>query len=173
MSDAVLDPIRTRTVALVMAAALLVALQTRADDPDTFTASGPLDGMVFEGRIGPADNPDLSDRLYFEDGKFWSGECTRCGFEPGAYWVRRVDGGVAFRGTLQSAERGRFIYEGFVRDGEIEVSIDWRHERWYWTIDRELRFVGRLATGERPAMSPEDARALAQQSNPESDRCPS
>lgn len=173
MSGALLSPKLTLPAALVLAAALLLALQTRADDPGTATASGPLDGMVFEGRIGPADNPDLSDHLYFEDGKFWSEECTRCGFEPGVYWVRHVDGGVAFRGTLRSADRGRFVYEGFVRDDEIEVSIDWHHERWYWTIDRELRFVGQLVTGERPAMKPRDARSLAQRSNPASDRCPS
>ncbi len=173
MSGAFLRRKLTTRAALIVAAVLLTALQTRAEDPDTSAAGGPLDGMVFEGRIGPADNPDLSDRLYFEDGKFWSGECARCGFEPGVYWIRRVDGGIAFRGVLRSPERGRFTYEGFVRDGEIEVSIDWRHERWYWTIERELRFVGQRVTGERSAMTLRDARALAQRSNPGADRCPS
>lgn len=173
MSGAFLHPKLVAPAALFVAAVLLLALDARAEELDTSAAGGPLDGMVFEGRIGPADNPDLSDRLYFENGKFWSGECTRCGFQPGVYWVRRVDGGVAFRGTLQSPDRGRFLYEGFVRDGEIEVSINWRHERWYWTIDRELRFVGQVVAGERPAMTVEEARALALGRHPRPDRCPS
>ncbi|MDZ7839214.1 MAG: hypothetical protein U5R46_00105 [Gammaproteobacteria bacterium] len=158
---------------LIVGAALLIALQTRAEDTDTSAAAGPLDGMVFEGLIGPTENPDLNDRLYFQDGKFWSSECIRCGFEPGAYWVRRVNGGIAFRGTLQSPDRGRFRYEGFVRDGEIEVSIDWRQERWYWTVDRQLRFEGQLVAGERPAMTLGNARALALRGNSGSGRCPS
>lgn len=160
--------------ALIVATAFLLAWNAAAKDQDPSVAGGPLDGMVFVGLIGPADNPDVSDRLYFENGKFWSGECIRCGFEPGVYWTRRVDGGIAFQGTLESPDRGSFAYEGFVRDGgKIEVSINWRHERWYWTIDRELRFVGEAATGETVGMTLEEASALANRRVPVPESCPS
>lgn len=159
--------------ARVVALALFLVLDAAADGSGSSMASGPLDGMVFAGRIGPADNPDVADRLYFDDGKFWSYGCTRCGFDPGAYWVRHVDGGIAFRGVLQSAGRGRLNYQGFVRDGKIDVSINWLHERWYWTIERDLRFVGEAVTGETAGMTLEEARSLANGSEPRSDRCPS
>lgn len=158
--------------ALVAAAALLLVADA-AGDPGSPPASGPLDGMIFAGRIGPADDPDLDDHLYFENGRFWSGECVRCGFEPGVYWVRRTGSGIAFRGVLRSAHRGTFTYEGLVSGDTIEVSIHWRHERWYWTIDRDLRFVGKAVTGKAAGMTLEEARARANGDQPRPDRCPS
>jgi hypothetical protein len=162
------------TVPLTFAfAAALLLFPDAVADPDPPAADEPLDGMVFAGRIGPADDPDLADHLYFENGRFWSGECVRCGFEPGVYWVRRTAGGIAFRGVLESADRGTFTYEGMVRGGRVDVSIHWRHERWYWTIDRNLRFVGEIVEGEAAGMTLEQARALAGGSEPRPDRCPS
>lgn len=172
INDTFYRPNLTVFAAQVVALALFLVLDASAGDPDTSSASGPLDGMVFAGHLGPADNPDRADRLYFDEGKFWSEECTRCGFEPGTYWVRHVDGGIAFRGVLQSADVGRFTYEGFMRDGRIDVSINWVHERWYWTIDRDLRFVGEAVTGETAGMTIDEAWALAN-GEPRSDRCPS
>lgn len=129
--------------------------------------------MVFAGRIGPADAPDLPDYLYFEGGRFWSGECVRCGFEPGKYRVRHLDDGIVFRGVLKSADRGTFVYEGRIRGDKIDVAINWRHERWYWTIDRDLRFVGKRLHDESRAMSLEKALRLAGGGAPRPDRCPS
>lgn len=106
-------------------------------------AAGLLDGRAFEGMIGPAEAPDLEDRLYFDDGHFWSDACTRCGFVPGKYEARSTDDGVAFSGVLESESRGRFEYRGTVTpDGEIEVAINWEKKRWYWTSRREIAFVG-------------------------------
>jgi len=162
---------RTIIVALAVCTALVIAKPTMADTP---APGGPLDGMVFAGRIGPADSPDLPDYLYFDEGRFWSGECVRCGFEPGVYWIRYTSDGIAFRGVLESPDRGTFTYDGLIRGDEIDVSIRWRHERWYWTIDRDLRFVGERLTGENARMSIEQARALAGGGDePRPDRCPS
>lgn len=158
---------------LSIIAPLLAAFPVPAAEPGMPASESPLDGMVFEGRIGPAHNPDLQDHLYFEDGRFWSGTCVRCGFEPGIYWVRHTDNGIAFRGVLRSADRGTFTYDGVVRGDRIEVSINWRHERWYWTIDRDLRFVGELQQDGNADMTIEDAHALADGKEPRPDNCPS
>lgn len=53
--------------------------------PTISKAQGLLDGKAYLGMIGPTENPDLPDGLYFDDGHFWSDICTRCGFIPGAY----------------------------------------------------------------------------------------
>ena len=107
------------------------------------TASGPLDGMIFVGKIGPKGNPDLDDELHFRDGKFWSDACTKCGFKPGEYWVRNLGDRIQFRGELVG-DRGTFVYKGEVYDNQAKVSIGWTKSRWYWKIDSELEFAGTL-----------------------------
>lgn len=106
-------------------------------------AEGALDGRSFSGMIGPAENPDLADSLFFNDGHFWSDICTRCGFVPGPYDTEETADGVRFIGTLESKSRGRFDYDGLVADdGSILVSITWERRRWYWTSRREIVFRG-------------------------------
>ncbi|MDU8911448.1 hypothetical protein [Aestuariicoccus sp. MJ-SS9] len=106
-------------------------------------AAGILDGRAFTGMIGPAENPDLEDSLHFDDGHFWSDICTRCGFMPGTYAAEVTPDGVRFTGTLESDSRGRFDYDGLVKeDGSIRVAITWERRRWYWTSRREITFVG-------------------------------
>ena len=112
----------------------------------TASANGLLDGRVFEGMIGPAESPDLPDKLFFNDGFFWSEICTRCGFEPGVYTAEESSGGIVFRGVLESDSRGQFDYEGLVTpDGGLAVSIRWERKRWYWTSSREIVFQGQAA----------------------------
>jgi hypothetical protein len=112
--------------------------------PQQALASGPLDGQAFSGMIGPVENPDLADTLYFDDGHFWSGICTDCGFSPGPYAAEKTENGIRFSGTLASDDRGRFDYEGLVGDdGSVSVSITWERRRWYWTARREIAFVGK------------------------------
>lgn len=109
-------------------------------------AHGALDGMRFVGSFGPKGEPaDSEDILYFADGKFWSKNCVPCGFAPSPYWVRHTEDGIRFKGELESPKSGRFIYSGVVRDERVKVAINWRKERWYWTIDRDFWFEGELA----------------------------
>ena len=114
--------------------------------PAVALADGLLDGRIFVGLIGPAGSPDLADELRFDDGHFWSGICTECGFVPGLYEARRTEGGIAFTGELESDSRGHFRYDGFVADdGDIRVDITWERKRWYWTNRRALVFQGAAA----------------------------
>ena len=120
--------------------------------PTVVVAGGLLDGRAFSGMIGPAENPDLEDRLYFDQGHFWSEICTRCGFVPGAYLARETAQGIAFSGVLESDSRGTFTYQGLVAsDGKISVTIDWRKERWYWTSERRIVFQGKALPQSVPA----------------------
>lgn len=162
-----------RAAILCVAMILLAPLAASGGESGSDRAQGPLDGMAFVGKIGPAGDPDLDDVLYFEDGHFWSKACTRCGFAPAPYWVRKVAEGIEFRGVLESPERGRFHYLGRVHDGRITVQINWRHERWYWSIDRDLSFRGKLARTGAEEMTLDAARATARSRPPEPDECPS
>lgn len=117
-------------------------------------ASGALDGMVFEGRLGPLGAPDRPDELHFQDGRFWSSSCVRCGFSPGAYFVRHVGDAVHFRGEI-AGHGGRFHYEGIVAGGRVRADVRWIKKRWYWTIDREFEFVGATRPADRAAPASE------------------
>jgi hypothetical protein len=135
-------------------------------------AEAVLDGHSFSGMIGPVENPDLADTLYFDDGHFWSGICTRCGFVPGVYEAEETPDGLRFKGTLESDSRGRFDYEGLVRnDGTIRASITWERRRWYWTSQRELTFIGKSAS-ETNTVSLSDMRQALQSIDPNANpRC--
>ena len=149
---------------LLISALLLYAPAAFGDAPSS--GRGPLDGMTFVGKFGPADKPlDTDDRLHFDDGQFWSAICVKCGFHPGRYWVREDSEGMHFLGELVS-ERGRFRYHGRVKNGRIEVRINWRKERWYWTIDRDFRFEGTLENADA-APSAQDASSVAAAVGPE------
>jgi len=136
--------------------------------PTKSTAQGLLDGKAYLGMIGPTENPDLPDGLYFADGHFWSDICTRCGFVPGAYQAQETGNGITFSGTLESENRGQFKYEGAVKeDGSVVVSIVWERRRWYWTSTREIMFLGNLVEPEQ-TVSLSDIRQTMQTYDPES-----
>lgn len=164
-----------------LAGAILLALAAMpipggADEsraPQRITSQGPLDGLAFTGRLGPADatSDRLEDTLYFRAGHFWSAVCTPCGFMPGRYWVHRTAEGIHFRGRLTSPDSGVFTYEGTVHDdGRVSADINWRKERWYWTIDRDFRFEGTRAE-ERSVATLEEVRASARSALREGASC--
>lgn len=147
---------------------VVVAQQAESsDNPGPSPTLGPLDGMHFVGDFGPEGGPgDLKEALYFDDGKFWSKNCIPCGFPPKPYWVRFVDDDIHFHGTLESSERGRFRYEGVISGKQLSVRINWRRERWYWTIDRDFWFEGTLAEAGIP-VSANQAANMASLTDPQ------
>jgi hypothetical protein len=106
-----------------------------------------LDGLVFEGKIGPKGGPAFSDDVWvFENGMFASMECRQCGFPKGEYWVRFEDGGIRFRTDTICPETGaKLVYTGMVKDQRIEGTYTWTKERWYWDIEKEFWFEGKLS----------------------------
>ncbi len=135
------------------------------------SASGALDGLSFEGMFGPSGgSSDRADVLYFNDGYFWSKNCVPCGFLPGPYRSRETDEGIRFEGVLESPDRGRFRYTGLVKNGKVYAQINWRKERWYWTIDKDFRFEGARAESSA-SVSAKSVMLVALAVKPEADTC--
>lgn len=170
-----------RAVATLAVASLILTLallapgpvRSEEDEPAAIPVSsrGPLDGLSFEGMFGPPDgSSDRADVLYFSDGHFWSENCVPCGFLPGPYRARQTEEGIRFEGLLKSPDRGRFRYTGLVKDGRVMAQINWRKERWYWTIDKDFRFEGVRAESSA-AVSVKSMMRVAITANPEPDKC--
>jgi hypothetical protein len=149
--------------AIIFILSLQPFTQSVASDPEENTRiNGPLDGLVFVGKLQSVDGSiSLDDTLHFNEGHFWSSGCTKCSFMPGAYWTRTNGTATEFRGVLESPERGRFTYKGSVQDGNIEVKIHWLRERWYWTVDRDYEFSGKMDQNVELAVTLSSARARA------------
>lgn len=113
-----------------------------------------LDGKSFAGKLeGPGIDPDRTDTVVFEDGMFMSEECQkRCGYTAGPYWIRSNGDGVQFKAETPCLEAdARIVWNGVVRGDEIEGTFTWTSERWYWTVEKEFSFRGRLIEPDLPA----------------------
>ncbi len=156
-------------IALAFLSAVLIqqlALRSVAGDRTYPTGvTGILDGRSFVGQLKSVDGANtLDDTLHFSEGHFWSSGCTKCSFMPGSYWTRQNGAAIEFQGVLESPERGRFTYQGSVVDGRVEAKIHWIRERWYWTVDRDYVFEGRIddAGGSSANLSSARSRALGE-----------
>jgi hypothetical protein len=146
--------------AVVFAAILFIAATT-ANDAAIPAAAGPLDGMVFVGQVGPEGKPDFDEELHFNNGYFWTKNCIRCAYQPGIYWVRKVGASIHFQGELQKENGSKFRYTGRIADGRARVTVLWSKDRWYWSIERTLIFIGKLAPT-RASMTVDMARQSAE-----------
>lgn len=163
----------TAGIVLTFLAVALWPARSDVSDDATLQAesSGPLDGLSFDGMFASPDGSSgRADVLHFGDGKFWSKICVPCGFPPGPYQARTTDEGVRFEGVLESPDRGRFRYTGIVKDGRIIARINWRKERWYWTIDKDFRFEGARAKN-TVKISAESVTVLALTADPDHEKC--
>lgn len=149
---------------LFTAAAVMASWESDApvatDPPANLT--GRFDGMVFAGRLRSIDGSvDLPDTLQFADGHFWSGGCVECSFLPGAYLARDLVGGLEFDGLLKSGARGQFTYRGRLEGNGLRAEISWKRQRWYWTMERDYVFEGKLVSdGVAPDLGSAWRRAL-------------
>ena len=117
-------------------------------DPAPLTDS--IDDRRFVGPMGVVGEPDPSqDEFIFKDGTFVSRSCLDWGFSPAPYWVRKEADGLHFLAELTSPDHGQMRYQGVFDGQQIKGSVVWKKERWYWTIEREYRFTGRLAGPEK------------------------
>lgn len=116
----------------------------------TVSAADALDGLRFAGQTGEKGKRDHhADTITFKDGVFRSLDCENWGFGPAPYTVEERGGAYHFRSTLLSPKRGRLEWTGKIVGDKATATFRWRHERWYWTIDREYWFDGTRPAGER------------------------
>lgn len=117
-----------------------------ASADDSSLSNLQLDNRRFIGPMGVKGDPDpADDEFIFEDGKFVSKSCLDWGFSPARYWLRHEKDGLHFLAELTSPDHGEMRYEGVFDGRQIKGSVLWTKERWYWTIQREYMFTGRLA----------------------------
>lgn len=109
--------------------------------------SGPLDGLVFDGELGPEGKPgDVSDTFVFDNGTFVSKECElRCKYPPRPYFVR-VDGSrIDFISETKCPYKDAWItWRGTVEGDTVRGKATWVVKRWYWTLEDTYEFEGRL-----------------------------
>ena len=134
----------------------VVCVQADSTQPDAFNNPliSVLEGKSFSGQLGGPDiAPGSTDIIEFQDGRFISKECQkRCGYTDGPYWVRSDGDAVQFKAETPCLEaNATIVWNGTVKDSEVEGTFTWTSERWYWTVEKEFSFKGKLIKSEATA----------------------
>lgn len=109
--------------------------------------SGPLDGLVFTGALGPDGKPkDILDSFVFENGTFVSKECElRCKYPARPYFVRVNGARTEFISETQCPYKdAKIVWRGTVEGDTIKGKSTWIVKRWYWTVENTFEFEGKL-----------------------------
>ncbi len=108
-------------------------------------ASNLLDGKTYFVQTGEkGKEADHDDYLVFWDGIFVSSGCVEIDFRKSVYTATREKDGIRFHAETVSPTHGTMIWDGIVRGDVVDATARWIHKRWYWTIDREYWYRGRL-----------------------------
>lgn len=120
--------------------------QTGMPPPALDRDPGPLDGQVFIGEFGPIGKPaNGTDKWIFADGGFRSESCVECGFPENVYTSAAGSGGTRFSSTTGCpVSDAVIVWEGTVKDGEIDGVFTWTKKRWYRTIRKQYWFKGKI-----------------------------
>ncbi len=122
------------------------------------TGSGPLDGMTFSGALGPNGKPkDIKDSFVFANGRFVSKECElRCKYPARPYFVRSNGNQTEFVSETKCPYKdATIIWRGTIRGDTIKGVSTWTVKRWYWTIESNFEFEGKLIAQSTPVASTE------------------
>ena len=114
---------------------------------------GPLDGMTFIGALGPDGKPkDIADKFVFANGTFVSKECElSCKYPARPYYVRNTGGKTAFVSETKCPYKdAKIIWRGTVEGDTIKGVSTWTAKRWYWTVESNFEFEGRLVRQSTP-----------------------
>ncbi len=132
-------------------AAIALAGNTIGTEPRAEEAvQGPLDGMVFEGALGPDGKPkDISDSFVFANGTFVSKECElQCKYPARPYYVRVNGNKTEFISETQCPYKdAKIVWRGTVEGDRIRGKSTWVVRRWYWTVENTFEFEGKLVSG--------------------------
>ena len=145
------SPIISATIAIVLSSVTVVGADAipgavgAAASPSTVLALSPLDGRTFVTESGEkGKQASKKDTFVFRDGRFLSETCTPYGFGDAPYQAT-VDGAtVRFHAETHSPTHGKMVWDGIVKNNDIEATSIWTRERWYWKIKREYWFSGQL-----------------------------
>jgi len=133
----------------------LWASESTGDAPDAAEKvnSGVLDGMTFSGELGPKGQPaDVKDTFVFKDGKFISLECEKnCNYPARPYFIRKVGNTIEFISETRCRDKdAKIVWRGIVDGETIKGGFHWTSHRWYWTVEKDFQFEGKLIKGTTP-----------------------
>jgi len=138
-------------VAVLAAVSMLGSISASGSESnsaeDAKIAAGPLDGLVFEGALGPDGEPkDTLDTFVFENGTFVSRECElRCKYPARPYFVRVNGNRTEFISETKCPYKdARITWRGTVEGDRLKGKAIWLVKRWYWTIEDTYEFEARL-----------------------------
>ena len=106
-----------------------------------------LDGKTFTGLNGEKGqdlDPDESEEIVFNNGRFISTTCNKYNFSDVTYSASKVGDGIHFQAVTLSPTHGKIEWQGVVHGDQAEVTFVWTKERWYWNTHREYWFKGNL-----------------------------
>lgn len=145
-----------------MAFSTLASLSSASDSgslniptPGDEIIPGPLDGMTFNGALGPDGKPkDTPDSFVFQNGTFVSKECElRCKYPARPYFVRTNGDRIEFISETKCPYKdAKIIWRGTIQGDTIKGKSTWVVKRWYWTVENNFEFEGKLA--KKPAATP-------------------
>jgi hypothetical protein len=119
---------------------------------------GPLDGLTFQGALGPDGKPkDIQDTFVFEDGTFVSKECElRCKYPARPYFVRVNGATTEFISETQCPYKdAKIVWRGTIEGDRIKGRSTWVVNRWYWSVENTFEFEGKLVE-KRPTSADTD-----------------
>jgi len=149
--NATFSPILSATIAIVLSFVTVMAADAipgavgAAASPTAVPPLSPLDGRTFVTQSGEkGKQASKKDTFVFRDGRFLSETCTPYGFGDAPYQTT-VDGAtVRFHAETHSPTHGKMVWDGIVKNNDIEATSIWTRERWYWKIKKEYWFRGRM-----------------------------
>ena len=136
-------------IRVFLCATVFVANALASESSTNAAESGPLDGMIFEGALGPSGKPkDTADSFVFENGTFVSRECElRCKYPARPYYVRSNGDKTEFISETQCPYKdAKIVWRGTVDGDRIKGKSTWVVRRWYWTVENTFEFEGKLVS---------------------------
>ena len=137
----------------VLASHVVMPTKTVSADNVEGEGAGVLDGMEFSGVFDVTSKSKAAkDQFLFSKGKFVSTECVkRCGYRPGAYFVRSRDGKTEFISVSRCTYKdAKIVWRGTVEGGIIKGVSTWTVSRWYRTVEKKFQFEGKLIKSPTP-----------------------
>ena len=137
----------------VLASQVVSPTKTISTDHAEGEGAGVLDGMEFAGVFDVTSKSKAAkDQFLFSKGKFVSTECVkRCGYRPGAYFVRSRDGKTEFISVSRCTHKdAKIVWRGTVEGGIVKGVSTWTVSRWYRTVEKTFQFEGKLIKSPTP-----------------------
>lgn len=120
------------------------------------TASkGALDGMTFYGALSPGGSLETKDTFVFANGTFVSKECeVRCKYPAAPYIVRKVGNRTEFVSETKCPYKdAKIVWRGTVDGDTVKGIATWTVKRWYWRVENNFEFAGKLVSQPTPVAS--------------------